>query len=199
MEKLKDGKINPQLSSEKPQLGEASQLAKPSTAEGLNSEQGEALNSFYNFFQIFIGVISNETKKIFTKTDAIYIPHDPIIDHGDFYQTTLLWKQMAEHLEKIAEILAQEDMMLLTKQIEHIDKIFNGVVNISKKMYNQSDFYFVYAEGQRYTDRKEFVDIFKNNVYFLSNGNKDYAQPQTRQPENTLTRQPSTKIPTRNL
>jgi hypothetical protein len=84
---------------------------------------------------------------------------------------------MPEHMEKITSIVSPEDMQLLKKQIQHIDKIFNGVVNISKKMYNQSDFYFVYSEGQRYTDRKEFLDIFKNNVYFLSNGNKDYPQP----------------------
>jgi superfamily II DNA or RNA helicase len=88
-------------------------------------------------------------------------------------------------------------MQLLMKQIQHIDKIFNGVVNISKKMYNQSDFYFVYAEAQRYTDRKEFVDIFKNNIYFLSNSNKDYTSPITdsRLPITNL----QTKIPTRNL
>jgi hypothetical protein len=105
------------------------------------------------------------------------MPHDPIIDHGDFYQTTLLRKQLPEHLEKIAGSISEEDMQLLMKQIQHIDKIFNSVVSISKKMYNQSDFYFVYAEAQRYTDRKEFLEIFKNNVYFLSNGNKDYPRP----------------------
>jgi hypothetical protein len=132
------------------------------------------LTDFYNFFQVFIGVIFSDTKKIFTNTPAIYIPHDPIIDHGDFYQTTLLRKQMGEHLAKVSEIISPEDNEQLTKQIEHIDKIFSGVVNISKKMYTQSDFYFLYAEAQRYTDRKEFTEIFKNNVYFLSNSNNQY-------------------------
>ena len=163
-----------------------------------------------------IGVLSSETKKIFTKTEAIYIPHDPIIDHSDFYQSTLLRKQIPEYMEKISDSISPEDLQTLDKQIQHIDKIFNGVVNISKKMYNQSDFYFVYAEEQRYTDRKEFVEIFKNNIYFLSNGNKEYPQPSTLnsqrlQPSTTegvnvlpipntpITNNQSTKIPTRNL
>ncbi len=38
-------------------------------------------------------------------------------------------------------------------------------------MYGNSDFYFTYAESQKYTDRKEFVDIFKNKVIFFSNTN----------------------------
>ena len=176
----------------------------------------DGLNDFYNFFQIFIWVLSSETKKIFTKTEAIYIPHDPIIDHGDFYQSTLLRKQIPGYMEKISDSISPEDLQTLDKQIQHIDKIFNGVVNISKKMYNQSDFYFVYAEAQRYTDRKEFVEIFKNNIYFLSNGNKEYPQPSTLnsqrlQPSTTegvnvlpipntpITNNQSTKIPTRNL
>jgi hypothetical protein len=39
-------------------------------------------------------------------------------------------------------------------------------------MYGNSDFYFTYAESQKYTDRKEFIDVFKNKVIFFSNTNK---------------------------
>ena len=136
-----------------------------------------------------------ETKKIFTNTPAIYIPHDPILEHGDFYQTSLMWRQIPEHIEAIKNVMEEEEFAHIEKQIQDIDHIFNGVVNISKKMHSQSDFYFVYAEAQRYTDRKEFVDVFTNNVYFLSNNNKDYPPLTTWNLELAT----KTKIPTWNL
>lgn len=102
------------------------------------------------------------------------MPHDPIIDHGDFYQTTLLRKQMPEHIKEIKAAIGEETFAPVEKQIQQIDHIFNSVMNISKKMYTQSEFYFVYAEAQRYTNREEFLEIFTNNVYFLFNSNKEY-------------------------
>ncbi|MCX6822676.1 MAG: 3'-5' exonuclease [candidate division SR1 bacterium] len=162
----------------------------------------KALQDFHSFFQILIGILSTETKKIFTNTDLIYIPHDPIVDHSDFHQTNQMRKQLPEHMGKVKAAIGEELFAPVEKQIQQLDHIFNNVVNISKKMYSQSDFYFVYAEAQRYTNREEFLEIFTNNVYFLSNNNKEHiplldkggvrggfdgAQPI------------KTKIPTRNL
>ncbi len=177
-----------------------------STTEDFNSQQDETrinvLNDFHNFFQILIWILSTETKKIFTKTEAIYIPHDPIIDHGDFYQTNQMRKQLPDHIEKVKAAIGEEAFAPVEKQIQQIDHIFNNVMNISKKMYSQSDFYFVYAEAQRYTDRKEFTETFTNTIYFLSNNNKEYI-PLLDKGEvkgGFVKVQPiSTKIPTRNL
>jgi hypothetical protein len=83
-------------------------------------------------------------------------------------------KQLPEHIEKVKAAIGEETFAPVEKQIQQLDHIFNNVVNISKKMYTQSDFYFVYAEAQRYTNREEFIEIFTNNVYFLSNNNKEY-------------------------
>ncbi len=55
--------------------------------------------------------------------------------------------------------------------MDQIQKVFDNVVNIFKKMYGNSEFYFTYGEAQKYTDRKEFIDIFKNKVIFFSNTN----------------------------
>ena len=38
-------------------------------------------------------------------------------------------------------------------------------------MYGNSDFYFTYSEAQKFTDRKEFVEIFSNKVIFFTNTN----------------------------
>ena len=156
----------------------------------------DRLQEFHSFFQILIWVLSSETKKIFTNTAAIYIPHDPIVDHSDFHQTNQMWKQLPEHIEKVKATIGEEMFAPVEKQIQQLDHIFNNVVNISKKMYTQSDFYFVYAEAQRYTNREEFLEIFTNNVYFLSNNNKEYPSLWTM---NAALWTPGTKIPTRNL
>ena len=85
-----------------------------------------------------------------------------------------MWKQLPEHMEKVKAAIGEEIFAPVERQIQQLDHIFNNVVNISKKMYSQSDFYFVYAEAQRYTNREEFLEIFTNNVYFLSNNNKEH-------------------------
>lgn len=141
---------------------------------GFDEAKINILNEFHSFFQILIWVLSTETKKIFTNTAAIYIPHDPIVDHSDFHQTNQMWKQLPEHMEKVKAAIGEEIFAPVERQIQQLDHIFNNVVNISKKMYSQSDFYFVYAEAQRYTNREEFLEIFTNNVYFLSNNNKEH-------------------------
>ncbi len=99
------------------------------------------------------------------------LSHDPIIEHGDFYKTNLLRKQMMEKKETLKDILSPENYQLLTKHFDQIQHIFNNVVTITKRMYGNGDFYFTYNETQKFTDRKEFIDIFKNKVIFFSNTN----------------------------
>ena len=129
------------------------------------------LQEFVNTFQIFIGVLFNESKKLFIKTENTMIPHDPIRDHGDFYQTNLLWKQLVEKKEGLEKALSEDNYKLLNKHLDQIQKVFDGVVNIFKKMYGNGDFYFTYGEAQKFTDWKEFVDVFKNKVIFFTNTN----------------------------
>lgn len=42
-------------------------------------------------------------------------------------------------------------------------------------MYGNGEFYFTYGEAQKFTDWKEFTDVFKNKVVFFSNTNKQGA------------------------
>lgn len=134
----------------------------------------EKLASFVNLFQTFIGILFMESKKLFIKTEATMTQHDPIRDHGDFYQTNLLWKQLIEKETETKEILSEENKIILEKHRAHITKVFDNVVNIFKKTYGNGEFYFTYSESQKYTDRKEFVDEFKNKVIFLSNTGKQF-------------------------
>jgi len=129
------------------------------------------LQEFVNTFQIFIGVLFNESKKLFVKTESTMIPHDPIRDHGDFYQTNLLRKQLVEKKEGLQKTLSEDNYNLLDKHFAQIQKVFDGVVNVFKKTYGNGEFYFTYGEAQKFTDRKEFTDVFKNKVIFFSNTN----------------------------
>ena len=68
-------------------------------------------------------------------------------------------------------ILSEENNVILDKHIAHITKVFDSVVNVFKKMYGNGEFYFTYGEAQKFTDWKEFTDVFKNKVVFFTNTN----------------------------
>ncbi len=134
------------------------------------------LEEFVNNFQIFIGIVFSESTKLFIKTENTMIQHDPIRDHGDFHQTNLVRKQLLDKKEKLQNTLSKENFEILEKHIAHIQKVFDSVLNIFKKMYGNGEFYFTYGEAQKFTDRKEFTDIFKNKVIFFTNTNLQWAQ-----------------------
>lgn len=100
------------------------------------------------------------------------VQHDPIREHGDFYQSNLLRKQLIDKKEELKAILSQENYIILEKHLSHIQKVFDNVINVFKKMYGNGEFYFTYGEAQKFTDRKEFTDVFKNKVIFFTNTNK---------------------------
>lgn len=139
--------------------------------QGITSQSDE-LQEFVNSFQIFIGILSNESKKLFIKTENTMVQHDPIREHGDFHQSNLLRKQLIEKKEGLQKILSEENYKIIDKQFAQILKVFDGVVNVFKKMYGNGEFYFTYGEAQKFTDRKEFTDAFKNKVIFFTNTNR---------------------------
>lgn len=138
--------------------------------QGKANESGE-LEEFVNSFQIFVGIVFNESTKLFIKTQNNMVQHDPICDHGDFYQTNLVRKQLLDKKTSLQKLLSKENNELLEKHFAHIQKVFDSVVHVFKKMYGNGEFYFTYSEAQKFTDRKEFVDIFKNKVIFFTNTN----------------------------
>jgi hypothetical protein len=78
---------------------------------------------------------------------------------------------LIEKKDGLKDILSAENYTVLEKHIAHIQKVFDNVINIFKKMYGNGEFYFTYGEAQKFTDRKEFTDVFKNKVIFFSNTN----------------------------
>ena len=153
-----------------------SQLSTDETHEKSSPVVSTKLQDFYQFFQILIWELSIETKKLFTNTPQQFLQHDPIMGHSDFYKTSLCLEKMSWHLEAIQEDVDESDFAELSRQIAHMFNVFNSLVTINKKMYGQSDFYFVYSENAKFTSWSEFIDLFNHTpIHFFSTTNKQCA------------------------
>jgi hypothetical protein len=85
--------------------------------------------------------------------------------------------KISGYLEALKDELSDGDFLELSFQMAHMFHVFDSVVSISKKMYGQSDFYFVYSENTKFTSRQEFTDLFQNNtIFFFSNTNVQYPK-----------------------
>ena len=128
------------------------------------------LKEFDTFFTMFIWILWTETKKLFTDRPDDEIQINPIVTNVDFYQTNLLMPRFKEYGEKLKKSLELSDFNTLRTQIEHFFSITETVAKVQRKMYTQSDFYFLFSEDTRFTNRDEFLDIFKkHHILFLSN------------------------------
>ncbi len=140
-----------------------------------NGEQKtQNLEVFYTSFQIFIGQLFIESKQLFTGNNLDKIQSNPITTDPTFYKTNLLWKQIKENLSLLENEIEKSDFTIIKKQFDHIDTLFNTVVNIEKKMMGE-EMNFVYSEHTQYTSWSEFVEIFPSTIYFFSNTDKSAA------------------------
>lgn len=153
-----------------------SQLEGQETHKKSSLVVSSKLQDFYQFFQILIWELSIETKKLFTNTSQVSLQHDPMMWHSDFYKTSLCLNQIAWYIEWLKDDIEESDFIELSRQITHMLTVFDSLVTINKKMYGQSDFYFVYSENSKFTSWPEFVDLFKNvTIHFFSVTNKQCA------------------------
>lgn len=142
---------------------------------GLNGENIlNELENFYNFFQIFIWEIFIETKTLFRDKPNPNIQINPIIDNLDFVKTNALIKQFETYKSIFGDLLWW-NFKIFWAGIDHMLEIFGEITAISKKMYNQSDFYFIYSEVNKFTNWSEFTEKFQDfKMVFLSNYEKNY-------------------------
>lgn len=133
------------------------------------------LHDFYNFFQVFIGNLFIETKNLFVKVQDDKVACDPMINHSNFYKTNLLYQNFEKLKADFETHLLLEDAEWLHHHVDQIEKIFNSLVTIQKKMYDSDNFYFVYSESTSFTSRWEFTDkIDKRQTVFLSNTTEQF-------------------------
>ncbi len=134
------------------------------------------LQNFCNFFQIFIGEIFIETKKFFTNTSNTKIQINPIVDSIDFVKTNALLSQF-EYYKNAFESLLWDDFDRFWSGFAHMINVLWGIMYVSKNMYNQWDFYFVYWESAKFTNWSEFTDIFSDfHTIFLSHYDQTYKK-----------------------
>ena len=113
---------------------------------------------------------------MFTDRPEDEIQINPIVSSVEFYQTNLLLPKFKEFWEKLEKSLQPLDFKTLWSQIEHFFLITETVAKVQRKMYSQSDFYFLFSEDTKFTNRDEFLDIFVDYyTIFLSNHEKSYT------------------------
>ncbi len=126
----------------------------------MKEEDFQEIKGFDAFFTMFLGVLRTETKKLFAGHDEDTISSDPIVIRPDFYQTRLMLPKFEEWKIILEKILEKSDFQLLWKQLEHFFSLCNTVVKIQIKLYQQSEFYFLFSEDTKFTNREEFKEIF---------------------------------------
>ena len=134
-----------------------------------------SLQAFDSFFSTFLGILWTDTKQLFIGHEEDTLISDPLSVRWEFYQTHLLLPKFSERKEVLQKILQKSDFLLLWQQLEHFFYLSNTIVKIQRKMYNQSDFYFLFSEETKFTNWEEFYELFRDKtVYFLSHSEKKY-------------------------
>lgn len=142
----------------------------------ISNESLTTLQKFDTFFTMFIWILRTETKKLFINIPNDDIQINPIVSSIEFYQTKLLLPKLKEFWPKLESTLEPSDFKTLWLQIEHFFSITETVAKVQRKMYNQSDFYFLFSEDTKFTNRDEFLDIFTDHhTLFLSNHETGYT------------------------
>lgn len=143
---------------------------------GLNDKDSlKILKEFDTFFTMFIWILWTETKKLFIDRQEDELQINPIVSSVEFYQTNLVLSKFKEFKYKLEESLQPSDFKTLWSQIEHFFSITETIAKVQRKMYSQSDFYFLFSEDTKFTNWDEFLDIFtEHHTLFLSNHEKSY-------------------------
>ena len=142
----------------------------------IQGETFSVLQEFDTFFTMFIWILRTETKKLFVDRPEDEIQINPIVSSIEFYQTNLLLPKLKDFESKLQTSLQLSDFKTLRSQIEHFFSITETVAKVQRKMYSQSDFYFLFSEDTKFTNWDEFLDIFQDrHIIFLSNHEKSYS------------------------
>lgn len=136
----------------------------------------DVLERFARFFEVFMWVLFSETKQLFINNPETKVTVNPILENINFYETNKLVLQFPDYKSLLQECLEDEDFQALWMKVDQLFTVLTWLIDVQKVMYNQSDFYFTYAESVKYTNRDEFKDIFPSGVYFLSDFEKWYPK-----------------------
>lgn len=136
----------------------------------------DVLERFARFFEVFMWVLFSETKQLFVNNPETKVTVNPILENINFYETNKLVLQFTDYKSLLQECLDDEDFQALWIKIDQLFTVLTWLVDVQKIMYDQSDFYFTYAESVKYTNWDEFKEIFPSWVYFLSDFEKWYPK-----------------------
>ena len=136
----------------------------------------DVLERFARFFEVFMWVLFSETKVLFVNNPETKVTVNPILENINFYETNKLVLQFSDYKSLLQECLDDEDFQALWVKINQLFTVLTWLIDVQKIMYNQSEFYFTYAEAVKYTNWDEFKDVFPSWVYFLSDFERWYPK-----------------------
>lgn len=132
------------------------------------------LSNLINTFQIYIWILYIELWKIFRwlKVDKIEI--NPIIWNIDFFYSNKILFKIFKMIDELENILFSEDFTTLKDKVKNIENMFNDIVYVWKKSYNENEIYYTFNKSQHvsYMLFKDFFWDYK--ISFFSN--YDYKQ-----------------------
>jgi len=133
------------------------------------------LTEFINKFQMFMGVLFLETKRLFPNGAVNRVQSNPILDNTDFPKANIVWKELLEKKNELQMFLLEVDSEFVEKNISHIAENLDTVVNINKKDFRSWEMNFVYQEALKFTQWNEFLEFFgEQDVSFFSNTSSQY-------------------------
>lgn len=108
------------------------------TNQSAYKQKYEAIEEFYAFVQIFVGVLSLEVSKIFDErpTSTTSLQLDPLINHHGLYQTQKLWETMLTRRDRIQHIFPESVYKDILEHIDTLDVLLSAMVTVDKRQYD---------------------------------------------------------------
>lgn len=128
------------------------------------------LTNFYNFLLIFIWVLFGEITDKFKIYSVSRLEIWPMTNDIDFHKTNNMLWDFTTHLQNIKSELEDQEFQEFTKNLDEYLWLFDSMINISIKLYNNDDFYFVFNRQDNVINYQEFLSNFwENFVLFFTN------------------------------
>ncbi len=150
-------------------------------------EKYATIQRFYSFAQIFVGVLSIDTQKLFNQHGWWVLHIDPPLYHHGFYYTQKLRNQMLTRHKMLANTFPETVMKDIDEHINHLAVLLETMLTVQRNDHQIYGLSFVYKETNRYIQWTEFQDYFQGyRTLFFSHYNQQFPVLQENQTTETM-------------
>lgn len=149
----------------------------------LNPEAQASLQEFITFVSIFIGVRYAEITQRRKGRQEYSLACDALVADGQFRKPSHMLPEFKKHFLVIKEFLQPQDQELIEKELHNFLAIIDGPYTIEKRMYQQSDFFYLFRATYAYINYQEFLDIFADKKILSFSHQDSELKPLTTLPK----------------